>query len=591
MAGRTTRRRLVLAAIGIGALVFGPIATYQLTLTAPRSAAFVLADIAVGWSMIAAGILICDRRPGNRIGPLAIATGFVWFAGDFTSATNEAVAYLATVFHGWFDPLFAILILAYPTGRLVRPVDRWLAIGFVVVQAGWSITKAYALRPIAWWECPTCIDTVDAQIAAIRALDTIGRIETLALTALSLGVLAAVASRWVRASGASRRRQAPVVLASVVLVLGFTGGFLVQTIAPSDARSDLGELRVLAMAIARIAVAIGLLVGILRDDAARGRIAGLVVQLKGLPSTAVLQDSLREALADPGLEVYRWDPARDAFADAAGGLVAPPVDGPARAALTIDDGAQPLLAVAYDPVLRDDPGLVTAAVAAVRLAAENERLQAEVRAQLADVRASRARLAEAQDTERRRIERDLHDGAQQRLVSLRISLELLRRRLGDEADAGTLAELDAAAGEARAAIDELRDLAQGLHPAVLAEAGLGRALQSLADRSSVPVTVEADLDGRLAPAIEATAYFVVAEALTNTAKHAGASTATIRARQDDDRVLIEVVDDGRGGADLDRGSGLRGLEDRVAALGGTLRITSPDGGGTVVAVELPCASS
>jgi signal transduction histidine kinase len=591
MRAASPRRRAVLVAIGAVALLFGPLATYQLTLTAPRSPALLLADLAVGWSMIATGLILCDRRPGNRIGPLAVATGFVWFAGDFTSASNAVVAYTALVFHGWFDPLFAILILAYPTGRLVRPVDRWLAIGFVAVQAGWTLAKAYALRPIAWWDCPTCIDTVDAQIAAIRALDTIGRIETLALTVLSLGVLAAVASRWTRASGAARRRQAPVVLASVVLVLGFTGGFLAQAIAPSDARSDLGELRVLAMAIARIAVAVGLLVGILRDDAAKGRIAGLVVQLEGLPSTAVLQGSLREALADPGLEVFRWDPARAGFADAAGGLVSPPVDGPTRAALTIDDGAQPLLAIAYDPVLRDDPGLVTAAVAAVRLAAENERLQAEVRAQLADVRASRARLAEAQDTERRRIERDLHDGAQQRLVSLRISLELLRRRLGDDADPATLAELDAAAGEARAAIDELRDLAQGLHPAVLAEAGLGRALQSLADRSSVPVSVVADLDGRLPPAIEATAYFVVAEALTNTAKHAGASAATIRARQDADHLVVEVSDDGRGGADADRGSGLRGLEDRVAALGGSLRITSPDGGGTVVAVELPCASS
>src|SRR6185503_332624 len=117
MSGSLTRRRLVLASIGIVALLFGPIATYQLTLTAPRSAALVLADIAVGWSMIVAGLLICDRRPGNRIGPLAIATGFVWFAGDFTSAGNAIVAYVATVFHGWFDPLFAILILAYPTGR------------------------------------------------------------------------------------------------------------------------------------------------------------------------------------------------------------------------------------------------------------------------------------------------------------------------------------------------------------------------------------------------------------------------------------------------------------------------------------------
>ena len=396
------------------------------------------------------------------------------------------MAYLASVFHGWFDPLFAILILAYPTGRLLRPVDRWLALGFVVVQGVWTLTKAYGLRPIAWWPDPTSPDTVDALIAAREAMDTIGRIETAALTALSVGVLLAVAVRWQRASGAARRRQAPVVLAGVVLVLGFTGGFLLQTIVPTDARTPAGELRVLILAILRVLVAVALLIGILRDDAARGRIATLVVRLDGLPSTAALQESLRDALGDPSLEVFRWVADRDGFEDATGRLATPPSDSATRTTLTIDTEAGPALAIAYDPVLGDDPGLVSAAVAAVRLSVENERLQAEVRSQLEAVQASRARLVDAQDAERRRMERDLHDGAQQRLVSLRISLELLRRRMGPDADPDALVELDAAATDARAAIDELRELARGLHPAILAEGGLRPALQSLAERSSVP---------------------------------------------------------------------------------------------------------
>jgi signal transduction histidine kinase len=584
-------RRGVLLAVGVGALLFGPFATYQLTLTAPRTAALLLADLAVGWSMIAAGLIICDRRPGNRIGPLAVLTGFAWFAGDFTSSNVAAVSYLAGVFHGWFDPLFAIIILAYPTGRLLRPIDRWLALGFIVVQAAWTVVKAYAQRPIAWWDCPTCIGTVDSYIAAQQALDPLGRLETAALTALSIGVLFAVATRWARASGTSRRRQTPVVLAGIVLVLGFTGGFLLQTVVPTDARTPAGELRVLILAILRVLIAVALLVGILRDDAARGRIAGLVIQLERLPPVGVLQDSLRDALSDPSLSVLRWDPVAGHYLDAAGQQAAAPVDGPERAALTIENEGVPMLAIAYDPALRDDPGLVSAAVAAVRLSVENERLQAEVRAQLEAVSASRARLAEAQDTERRRIERDLHDGAQQRLVSLRISLELLRRRLGTDADPAILAELDAASAEAQAAIGDVRELAQGLHPAILAEAGLGRALESLAERSPVDVEVQADLDGRLPPAVEATAYFVVAEALTNTAKHAGAQRATVRAREADGRLLIEIADDGSGGADIEAGTGLRGLEDRVAALGGTLRVSSPPRAGTTITVELPCASS
>ena len=162
------RRRIVLGAIGLVALVFGPFATYQLTRTAERSPALLLADVAVGWSMIAAGLIIADRRPGNRIGPLAILTGFAWFVGDFTSSDIAVVSYLATVVHGWFDPLFALVILAYPTGRLIRRVDRALAIGFIAVQAGWTLVQAYALRPIAWWDCPTCISTVDRWIGRVR---------------------------------------------------------------------------------------------------------------------------------------------------------------------------------------------------------------------------------------------------------------------------------------------------------------------------------------------------------------------------------------------------------------------------------------
>ena len=242
------RRRIWLAAIGVLALVGGPFATSQLTHTAERSPALLLADLAVGWSMIAAGLLIADRRPGNRIGPLAILTGFAWFAGDFTSSDVAVVSYLATLAHGWFDPLFALVILAYPTGRIIRGVDRFLAIGFIAVQAGWTIAKAIGMRPIAWWDCPTCISTVDAWFTAYLALDPIGRVETLLLTALSVGVLMVVVARWQRATGTARQRLAPVVLAGAVLAGGFVVTFLLQTIVPTSAREPLGELRVIVLA-------------------------------------------------------------------------------------------------------------------------------------------------------------------------------------------------------------------------------------------------------------------------------------------------------------------------------------------------------
>ena len=585
-------RRIWLAAIGVFALVAGPFATFQLTHTAERSAALLLADVAVGWSMIAAGLLIADRRPGNRIGPLAILAGVAWFVGDFASSDVTVVSYVGTLAHAWFDPLFALVILAYPTGRIVGRVAQGLATGFVVVQAAWTVVKAVAGRPIAWWDCPTCISTVDAWFSVYFARDLIGRAETLILMALSLGVLVVVLTRWLGATGTARQRLAPVVLAGAVLAGGFIVTFLLQTIDPTDARNPLGELRAIVLAILRVVVAIGLLIGVLRVDAARGRIADLVVRLDGLPPLPVLQASLRDALGDPSLEVYRWDPALAGFADAVGRpSERPDADGSDRTVLTIGDGASPDLLIAHDPTLRDDPGLVSAAAAAVRLAAENERLQAEVRAQLESVRASRARIVEAQDDERRRIERDLHDGAQQRLVSLQLSLQMLRRELGQNADAATLAELDAASAEATAAIADIRELARGVHPAILSEAGLGAALASLADRMPIPVAIDDGVDRRLPAAVEATAYFVVAEALTNAIKHADAGRVEVRTSVADDRLRVEVNDDGRGGADPANGTGLTGIQDRVAALGGTIRIDSEHGVGTRLEMELPCASS
>jgi hypothetical protein len=328
--------------------------------------------------MIAAGLIIADRRPGNRIGPLAILTGFVWFVGDFTNSDVAVVAYLANLAHGWFDPLFAVVVLAYPTGRIVRRVDRALAIGFIAVQAGWTLAKAYGMRPIGWWDCPTCISTVDRWMTAYAALDPLGRIETFLLTGLSLGLLIAVASRWLSASGAARRRQTPVVLAGIVLAGGSSASTSGRpSCRPAVASRSVSSARSWSGSSASSWPS-GLLIGVLRDDAARGRIADLVVRLDGLPPLPVLQASLRDALGDPSLAVYRWEPSLRAFTDATGQAAIPPTDGAARAVLAIGTAEAPELVIAHDPALRDDPGLVSAAAAAVRLAVENERLQAEV---------------------------------------------------------------------------------------------------------------------------------------------------------------------------------------------------------------------
>ena len=221
------------------------------------------------------------------------------------------------------------------------------------------------------------------------------------------------------------------------------------------------------------------------------------------------------------------------------------------------------------------------------LALENERLQAELRAQLAELRASRARIVSAGDEERRRLERDLHDGAQQRLLSLGLALQLARAKIGQESN-GAGALLDEADAELRCALDELRELAHGIHPATLTEQGLGTALHSLAERSPVPVEIGDVPIERLAPSAEAAAYFLVSEALANVAKHAQASLVRVDVTHSGGVVAVHVDDNGVGGADAARGSGLRGLADRVQALEGRLEVESRPGRGTHVHAVIPC---
>jgi signal transduction histidine kinase len=241
----------------------------------------------------------------------------------------------------------------------------------------------------------------------------------------------------------------------------------------------------------------------------------------------------------------------------------------------------------HDPEL--DPDLVESAGAAARLALHNARLQADVRAQLDKVQESRRRIVAAGDEQRRRIERDLHDGAQQRLVALALELRIAQRQRGD-ADPELDRILADAVGELQVAVEELRELARGVHPAVLTEEGLAGALESLAARTPLPVEIAAAPEDRLPGEIEAAAYFVVCEAIANAVKHAQATEIRVSAERRNGRLVIEVEDDGIGGARENGGSGLRGLVDRVEAHGGTLRVESPPGGGTKVIGELPCGS-
>src|SRR5262249_10142429 len=317
---------------------------------------------------------------------------------------------------------------------------------------------------------------------------------------------------------------------------------------------------------------------------ARAGVSDLVVELARMPAPGRLRDALAHALRDPSLELAYWIPESESYV----GIDGRPVDvdaGEGRAVTLLERGGHRVAALVHDPVLRENQELLDAVSSAAGLALENERLQAELRAQLEELRDSRARIVEAADNARRRLERNLHDGAQQRLVALSVALGLAERKLTTDAQQAA-AMLQAARGELTVALEELREIARGLHPAILSR-GLAVALEGVAERSPVPVQLHVDGGARPPPLVEAAAYYVVSEALTNVARYAHASAATVRVTRNSERLRVEISDDGLGGAAITKGSGLQGLRDRVEAIDGRLDVWSQPGRGTRVIAVLP----
>lgn len=299
---------------------------------------------------------------------------------------------------------------------------------------------------------------------------------------------------------------------------------------------------------------------------------------------SALRDDLRRTLADPTLEVVYLRAGSGGWIGEMGEPIARPTTDD-RAVTPIERNGKPFAALIHDPALLDDPERLDAAIAATSRAFDNEALKVELRAQLHDVQASRRRIVEDGDRARRRLERDLHDAAQQRLVGLALVLRMASRR--SESDPEVTALLAEAAGELEAAMLELRELARGIHPAIVGDVGFGGALEVLAERPGVPVELAVELSGRLPDVVELGAYYVVAEALTNANKHAAATHVQVRASVVDDVLVVVVADDGAGGAAAVGGSGLEGLADRVEALGGRFAVESVVDRGTTVVAEIP----
>jgi signal transduction histidine kinase len=410
------------------------------------------------------------------------------------------------------------------------------------------------------------------------------RVQLTTLSACMLaGVAVLAARRW--SAGRPARLWVALLIDSFALALVMIAFLLANGAWGKVAFPWVQRATLFAIGLAPLAF----LIGLFQARLARASVGDLLVGLRSEPSPTELRDALALALRDPSLELVYWLPEFGCYADLDGRAAQLPAPGSGRAVTGIDREGARAAAIVHDPSLRDDPQLLAAVAAAAAIAIENSRLQVELRARLEDLRGSRARVIEAGQRERQRLERNLHDGAQQRLIALSLELGMLEQRVAGDAETG--ARIAEARREISTSLEELREISRGLHPAVVSGHGLAVALEQLAARAAVPVALEVELGGRRLPeALEVAAYYLVAESLANIGKYAHASAAMVAVRRSGGEVAIEVVDDGVGGADTERGSGLRGLADRIEALDGRLRIWSPPGGGTRVRAEIPCAS-
>ncbi len=555
MSGRSIR--LTIGLLGTVTALVGE--AFAVSVGTPPGAGML--NLAIGLTYLYGGLVIWDHEPANRTGRLMTLVGLTWFIGTLIGSGIPLVNELALALEDTSVVVLLALVLAYPSGNLETRVDR-AAVAILAVGAT-------ALNILYSTSLPLITEKWTGLYGGL---------------ALAIMTSAVVLRRWLIAPARSRRDLLPVLVAGMVF-LGTLAINIARRIA--DEPDDVSAILIAAKDLAPAAIPIALLIGFYRQSEHR-----LQALVDAIPDRMVrfardghYLDSRSERTPDPTASLdgsnarHLHELMLVEAGDAARGAAGRALD---SGELQAYDFSIESPAGRRDYEARIAPSGADEVTAIIRDFTDQ-------RAADAELRRSRSRIVEATDAERRRLERDLHDGAQQRLVSLSLALRLLRSRLGAVGGPNDAAieAADAAAAELKIAISELRELARGIHPAILTEAGLGAAMTALAERSPIPVTVSAVPDRRLSPALEAAAYFVVSEALANVAKYAGATQASIGAECRGTTLRVEVGDDGVGGADGSRGTGIRGLQDRVAAVGGRLTVESPRGQGTLVVAEIP----
>jgi signal transduction histidine kinase len=539
------------------------------------------ADLLAGIGLlIAASVALLDPAT-RRLGVFAGLSGAAWFAPDVEGwpTASPLVRSLGSAAVPLFVGALALLVIGAPRGRIrSRPLRIVTAVGLLVLvalAAARTLVRDPLLDPYCWRDCVDHSFLVHADPSLARVLD---RIWLAVTVALGLLVCSVALDRLVRGTPQARRALASI-LAPGALAAATAAIYALALLRRPFENPQSVEFTALffARAGAVAALAAGLLLALVGMRRQRAVVAELADALGEAPPPGRLRDSLAAAFGDPGLEVGYWLRERGRYVDAAGNEMEAATESKERAVTPIVRNGAPVAVVIHDAALLGR-SFEQELGSAARLAVENERLQVEVRAQLDALRASRARVTERADSERRRLERNLHDGAQQSVLALSLDLRLARAHAEREGNDDLTVALAAALEDTQYALDELRELAHGIFPAVLAEAGLARALETLADLAPVPANLSIELDQRLARPIEAAFYIAVQEAVAD-ASTRGASVVEVTVRSAGRHATLSVVDDGR-----PRSSNLIHVSDRIGALGGELAVTEQS-----LRAEVPCA--
>jgi signal transduction histidine kinase len=589
---------MLLSLAAAGALLAATAAAIALAGDMPHDVGLAERQALIVATPIAVGLYAWRDGTHARFGVLLVLAGGAWFLAALSSSSNEALYSIGRV-AGWaVEAGLIYLILAFPSGRLTTRIDRLLAGAAAAVVAVLFLPTAFITET---YPTPSQFATCSADCPANAFMllgsepafldDVVVPLRELLVAAIFLGVVVRLAGRIRRATRLMRRTLVPVFAFAILRTLALAVGLILRRAGADDA---VVEVATAIIALGLPAMCIGFLVGLLRWRIHTADcLVALAHGLRNRTAPAERRDLIAATLTDPTVELVFWRAGDGGgWVDAEGKLASLPPPPDDRRATLIFDEAEPVAALVHDAALSDQRSFVEAVGAYAFVWDDNRRLAERVESSLTELRASRARILAAADEERRRIERDLHDGGQQRLVALRIRLELAEELM--KQDPGRAKSmLQTLGSEVDAALDELRSLAAGVYPSLLVARGLADAIRTAALQSPVPTVVEVDGSDRYPQEIETAAYFCCIEALQNVAKHApDATSASISLSRNGD-LRFEVRDDGPGFVvgDGAAGDGLMNMRDRLAAVGGELDVRSAPGTGTVVVGTIPVRAS